>query len=347
MTDTTPTPIDWAAADRRRFVETLCMASSPETVAINLVAHVVETLPEAVRVSRDVNVLVDAVKSKSVTGIKAALVDLHFDMPPDAEHHDAWHDLRDGIALLCATGRAPDAAGRMSATYSALAIDLSRWLRDSARHASTPEERAVVRRVEQRVRMARLLSTGWSALGAGVSSDYAEAPMTTHAAALGAEIEAASAPRAVLPEPESREEESILDDGWRRRMEALYGHLKVGYIAAGRGWFSLIEETLEAIDASLLPEEVEAFAISDVKEKYGTLRIYTANGPDAVEAIIEVAERRSALTCDRCGDHGRVGGRSRVGEGGWLACRCGRHDQPLRIETAEDLKDLRNSREGA
>ncbi|HEV7337470.1 MAG TPA: hypothetical protein VGO06_15985 [Bosea sp. (in: a-proteobacteria)] len=310
-------PPDFVAADRRHLIETLCSASGPDTVAINLITHVVEMLPGAARLTADINSLVDAIKAKR--WIDIALDTLYLHLP--AVDPQAWRELRDGLALLCAVGEAPDSAGPMAQAYAAIAVDLSRWLRDSAKRASTPEARAVVRRVEQRVRLARLLSTGWSALAAGESSDYAEASATTHAAALGAEIEAATAPRAVLPEPETRAEEVALDDGWRRRIETIYGHLGVGYIAAGRGWFSLIEETLEAIDASLLPEEVEAFHISDIKEKYGTLRIYTANAPDAVEAIIEIAERRSALTCDRCGDYGRVQGR------GWLACRCGRHEQ--------------------
>lgn len=169
------------------------------------------------------------------------------------------------------------------------------------------------------MRIARHLSTGWAAMAAGMTSDYVEAPMTTHAAALGAEVEVASVYRAILPDPETWEEEAAIDDGWRRRIEALYGHLNVAYIAAGRGWFPLIEDTLEAIDASLLPEERAGFRITDIKEKYGTLRVYTDNAPNAVEAIIEVAERRSATTCDRCGDYGRVQGK------GWLACRCARH----------------------
>lgn len=209
----------------------------------------------------------------------------------------------------------------MSQAYAALAVDLSRWLRDSAKHATLGHEKAVVRRVEQRARMARVLSSGWSALAAEVPSDYVEASATTHAAALGAEIEAAAASRAVLLEPESRAEEVAIDDGWHRRIEAIYGYLGIGYIAVGRGWLNLVEETLDQIDASLLPEEVEVLQVSDIKEKYGVLRIYVDNAPDAVEAIIEVAERRSATTCDRCGDYGRVGGR------GWLACRCGRHEQ--------------------
>lgn len=313
---------DFAAIDRHRFIESLCSASGPDTVALNLIAHVVEMMPSADQyLTRGINALLEEIKAKVASDIKGALVDLYLDLPVEAEQDHVWIDLRGGLTLLCAVGGAPDSAAPMANAYAALAVDLSRWLRDSAKHATSPEQKAVVRRVEQRVRMARLLSSGWSALAAGESSDYVEASATSHAAALGAEIEAAVAPRAILPEPESREEEVALREGWHNRIVALYRHLGVGYVAAGCGWFPLIEDTLEQIANSLLPEEVEAFQISDIKEKYGTLRIYVDNAPDAVEALIEIAERRSVLTCDRCGDYGRVGGR------GWLACRCSRHEQ--------------------
>lgn len=313
-TDNTPNntnPPDWQAAERRRPIEELLGASTAEACFSHVLAVLRQVDPAEVP---SVEVLVDALTESTITeddhssvfqrGINAVLQEV---------------ELRPAVWLALAIRGLPGAAGEVAQAYAAVAVELSRWLRDSARHAMSPEEKAVIRRVELRVRIARHLSTGWAAMAAGMTSDYVEAPMTTHAAALGAEVEVASVYRAILPDPETWEEEAAIDDGWRRRIEALYGHLNVAYIAAGRGWFPLIEDTLEAIDASLLPEERAGFRITDIKEKYGTLRVYTDNAPNAVEAIIEVAERRSATTCDRCGDYGRVQGK------GWLACRCARH----------------------
>lgn len=311
--DNTPakTPPDWAVADRPRPIEELLQASSAE-VCFTFVIEAVRRIDPAEVPS--VDVLIEALATAKIVDDHS----LYFRRGIDAVL--LHEELRPALILGLAIRGMPGAAGEVAQAFAALAVGLSRWLRDSAKGATSPDEKAVVRRVEQRARIARQLSTGWGAIAAGVGSDYAEAGATTHAMALGAEIDAATAARLVLPEPTSREEEAILNDGWQRRIEALYGHLGVGYIAAGRGWYGLIEDALEAIDASLRPEDREGFAISDIKEKYGTLRIYCDNAPDAVEAIIEIAERRSATTCDRCGDHGRVGGR------GWLACRCGRHD---------------------
>lgn len=55
---------------------------------------------------------------------------------------------------------------------------------------------------------------------------------------------------------------------------------------------------------------------SQVKEKYGTLRFYMVASTEEMEAIIEEACHKSAVTCEECGKPGKVIG------GGWLYCRC-------------------------
>lgn len=310
---TNTTPPDWQGAERRLPIEDLLQASSAES-CFGYVLEVVRQIdPDEVP---SVQVLIDALAAATVGHDDHAI---YFRRGIDAVlKHEA---LRPALMLALAIRGVPGAAGEVAQAYAALAVELSRWLAASAWQASTDGERAVVRRVEQRVRIARHFSTGWAAMAAGLKSDYQSATMATHAAGIGAEVEVAAVYRAVLPDPLSREEEAAIDEGWRRRIDALYGRLGVGHVAAGRGWYGLIEDALEQINASLRPEDLAGFRITDVKEKYGTLRIYVDNAPDAVEAIVEIAQRRSALTCDRCGDQGRVGGR------GWLACRCGRHEQ--------------------
>jgi hypothetical protein len=313
-TPTTPNPPDWAAADRLRPIEELLQASSGEACFTFVIEAVRGADPAAVPM---VEILIEAVTSTST--IRDGRADGYY-FHRSAEVSLPDPELRAALLLGLAITGMPGAAAETSQAYAALAVDLSRWLASSAWQASTDDEKAVVRRVEQRVRIARLLSTGWAAIAAGLKSDYHTAATTTHAAALGAEVEAAVAPRAVLPDPESREEEATIDEGWRRRIDALYGKFGYGLISARGGWATLIEDALEGIDDTLKPEEREAFHVSDLKEKYGTLRIYVSNSPDAVDPIIEVAERRSALTCDVCGDHGRV-----FEDRHWYQCRCARH----------------------
>lgn len=310
----TPNPPDWAAADRPRPIEELLQASSGEACFAFVIEAVRGADPAAVPM---VEILIEAVTSTST--IRDGRADGHY-FHRSAEISLPDPNLRAALLLGLAITGMPGAAAETSQAYAAVAVDLSRWLASSAWQASTDEQKAIVRRVEQRVRIARLLSTGWAAIAAGLQSDYHTASMTTHAAALGAEIEAAVAPRAVLPDPETREEELAIDQGWRARNDALYGWMGYGLISTRGGWATLIEDALEGIDATLKPEELEHFRISDLKEKYGTLRVYTQNAPDAVDPIVEVAERRSALTCEVCGGHGRV-----FEDRNWYQCRCARH----------------------
>jgi hypothetical protein len=306
-------PPDWAAADRRRPIEDLLGASTAEGCFGSVVEAVRQIDPAEVA---SVEVLVEALATARISDDEHSH---YFRRGIDAVLK--YEPLRPALMLGLAIRGMPGAAGETAQAYAALAVELARWLAASAWQASTDDEKAVVRRVEQRVRIARHLCTGWGAMAAGLTSDYQSASTTTHAAGIGAEVEVASVYRAILPDPESREEEAAIDEGWRARLDALYGKFGYGVISARVGWATVIEDALEQFDASLLPDEREAFRVSDIKEKYGTLRLYTAGAPDAVDVIVEIAERRSALTCDRCGDHGRVGGK------GWLACRCARHEK--------------------
>ncbi len=82
----------------------------------------------------------------------------------------------------------------------------------------------------------------------------------------------------------------------------------------GDGWFGLLLEASIALEA--LDEDVVAL---QVKEKFGTLRLYTDVHSDKVEAIIKRAEVRSSLECEECGALGRIRA------GGWIKTLCDAH----------------------
>jgi hypothetical protein len=86
-----------------------------------------------------------------------------------------------------------------------------------------------------------------------------------------------------------------IPDGWGR------------WIGHDAGWYPIVvavDQRLSAID----PE----YVVHQIKEKFGTLRYYGApsgDNPnpavsDAFGAIIDEAERASAITCERCGERG-------------------------------------------
>jgi hypothetical protein len=109
-----------------------------------------------------------------------------------------------------------------------------------------------------------------------------------------------------------------------------------GYAECGDGWRDLLERCCVRIEAALT--EGDQFTAEDIKSKYGTLRFYWGGRlSDAakaqVEEAIELAEARSACTCETCGAPGRLYDR-----GGWLATVCPEHarGEPVPIEAGRE-----------
>ena len=90
-----------------------------------------------------------------------------------------------------------------------------------------------------------------------------------------------------------------------------------GVVECGPGWDKLIQPVLEACDA-------EGVQIMQIKEKYGTLRIYIGYSSDSYPSdkiynLIGMAEKQSAVTCEACGAPGKLRGK------GWLYTSCDLH----------------------
>jgi hypothetical protein len=90
-----------------------------------------------------------------------------------------------------------------------------------------------------------------------------------------------------------------IPDGWGR------------WIRCGRGWYPLLVELDEQLSA-LFPN----YELDQVKEKYGGLRYYWEPGEEIsddlerrvklAEQLVDTAEGRAALTCEICGEAGRL-----------------------------------------
>ena len=96
----------------------------------------------------------------------------------------------------------------------------------------------------------------------------------------------------------------------------------------GDGWYNIID-CLSVTIADLMKrhpgrkhltkeefEETVQVRVSQVKEKFGTLRFYIDNGSVEVYAAIAMAEAMSARTCERCGNPGQPR------RGGWVKTLC-------------------------
>jgi hypothetical protein len=87
----------------------------------------------------------------------------------------------------------------------------------------------------------------------------------------------------------------------------------------GDGWYAIIENACEAIAKRCEEQEINGFAFVQIKEKFGTLRMY-ANGEDEyISEVIARAESQSGETCERCSDAG-----TRNTEGYWISTLCER-----------------------
>jgi hypothetical protein len=138
------------------------------------------------------------------------------------------------------------------------------------------------------------------------------------------------------------------DADWRLALVESYADLfapvgdpstAAGFPACGDGWRDLLERACMRIRAAIA-NDGGPFRIVQVKEKYGSLRLHWngAISPEAaarVEEAVDLAEARSAVTCDVCGAPGVLRA------SGWLTTRCDAHAEghPA-IEVEEGFENL-------
>lgn len=97
----------------------------------------------------------------------------------------------------------------------------------------------------------------------------------------------------------------------------------LSYIECGDGWLPIIdalcagvEEAVERHNDDLMydqkngrrrKEQPMKYPLArQIKEKFGTLRVYFSEGSDITQAAVAVAVAMSAHTCENCGARGRT-----------------------------------------
>lgn len=81
----------------------------------------------------------------------------------------------------------------------------------------------------------------------------------------------------------------------------------------GDGWYTIIDETCRLLSQH---EPLAGARFVQVKEKYGTLRVYLSHQDDYADGVIDMAEALSSRTCEVCGQPGKSNDR------GWIMTRC-------------------------
>ena len=69
----------------------------------------------------------------------------------------------------------------------------------------------------------------------------------------------------------------------------------------GKGWWPLIKKVAAAIDSFNAAHPDSPVEVSQIKQKFGGLRIYHYNAPEDIRQLIDHAIEVSCHTCERCG----------------------------------------------
>ena len=84
----------------------------------------------------------------------------------------------------------------------------------------------------------------------------------------------------------------------------------------GDGWHAILRAACKKIDFREKQAAERTFSFLQIKEKFGTLRLYHHGGDSYCEGVIDMAESMSAVTCERCGKPGKPN------DGGWISTLC-------------------------
>lgn len=110
---------------------------------------------------------------------------------------------------------------------------------------------------------------------------------------------------------------------------------KTAGVDVGEGWFPLVWELFERLSSSRtarnrpISDEYPLY-FSQIKEKYGTLRMYPIGADDEDHKIIQMFEEKSQFVCEQCGESGKIRGTY------WLYTACDKHTK----DTDLDLERL-------
>lgn len=73
------------------------------------------------------------------------------------------------------------------------------------------------------------------------------------------------------------------------------------------GWYGIISSMCKAIESHIKhSKEPIDFKFTQIKEKFGTLRVYSDGADAFINGVIRMAENMSAITCEVTGKPGQI-----------------------------------------
>ncbi|HCL3145379.1 TPA: DUF2384 domain-containing protein [Pseudomonas aeruginosa] len=98
-----------------------------------------------------------------------------------------------------------------------------------------------------------------------------------------------------------------------------YAGFRLFGFECGDGWLGLLDGTLSLLHEYASQRSADVY-LTQVKEKFGLLRIYSRGGDEYTELIIDIAELVSGTICEICGKRGAAWSSQ-----GWISVRCAEH----------------------
>ena len=92
-----------------------------------------------------------------------------------------------------------------------------------------------------------------------------------------------------------------------------------GIETSGDGWNTLIETLCKAIASHIKYNKAPQVHVTQIKEKFGTLRFYYDGGDEYISGMVAFAENVSGSICEVCG------GPAKLRDTGWLVTLCDKH----------------------
>ena len=141
--------------------------------------------------------------------------------------------------------------------------------------------------------------------------------------------------------------QSYINSERQQRTYALRFNRALKYALAGKreylvNWYNKIYKNLEDVQKRVeediarqafrpIPEKMPQIEFTQVKEKFGALRLYTNYGGGYIDGVISMASRMSQSTCETCGQPGKMRGKR------WYYTACDQHTREGDLNpTAED-----------
>lgn len=87
-------------------------------------------------------------------------------------------------------------------------------------------------------------------------------------------------------------------------LEKKYPNIAIPYIESGFGWMPIVEILFAYADEwnKTAHNEEDKIVFDQIKEKFGTLRVYYTGGSPEFRGMVEMAEIVAQYICERCGD---------------------------------------------